>query len=51
MFLTGVVDEARTRAGRACEGLFGFLRKPWCNDELHRVLERAVAHARGARQA
>ena len=50
VFLTGIVDEARTSAGRACKGLFGFLRKPWCNDELRHVLERAVAKHRGTLQ-
>lgn len=42
VMLTGVVDEAQARAGRACKGLFGFLRKPWSNEELQRVIERAV---------
>lgn len=46
VLLTGVADESQCAEARACEELFGFLEKPWCNEELRSLIERAVAHSR-----
>lgn len=43
ILLTGAVDEVGYRAACACRGGVGLLSKPWCNDELRAVLQRALA--------
>jgi len=47
VLLTGVADEGQCAQARGCKELFGFLEKPWCNEELRSLVERAVAHRRG----
>lgn len=43
VLLTGVADEGQCKAARDCAGLFGFLEKPWCNEELRSLIDRAVS--------
>ena len=46
VLLTDVADERSCVEARQCRGLFGFLEKPWCNEELRTLIERAVAKRR-----
>ena len=50
LLLTGCCDEQRIQAA-GCLGLTGFIDKPWCNDELRKLIETSVEARRRAREA